>query len=82
MSDKDDPQKRVRDPNRGSGQRFDPLSLVQVLIMLMQYLLWLMIKIGEIDTSNLQQTLVASFQPPPWPQKHVHENRGIEDLAT
>ena len=60
----------------------DPLSLVQVLIMLMQYLLWLMIKIGEIDTSNLQQPLVASFQPPPWPQKHVHENRGIEDLAT
>ena len=41
-----------------------------------------MIKIGEIDTSNLQQPLVASFQPPPWPQKHVHENRGIEDLAT
>ena len=37
---------------------------------------------SKIDTSNLQQPLVASFQPPPWPQKHVHENRGIEDLAT
>ena len=24
MSDKDDPQKQVRDPNRGSGQRFRP----------------------------------------------------------
>ena len=37
---------------------------------------------SKIDTSNLQQPLVASFQPPPWPQKHIHENRGIEDLAT
>ena len=34
---------------------------------------------SEIDTSNLQQPLVAFFQP--WPQIHVHENRGIEDLA-
>ena len=23
--------------------------------------------------------MVASFQPPPWPQKHVHENRCIKD---
>ena len=37
---------------------------------------------SKLDTSNLQQPLVASFQPPPWPQKHIHENRGIEDLAT
>ena len=37
---------------------------------------------SKIDTSNFQQPLVASIQPPPWPQTHVHENRGIEDLAT
>ena len=34
---------------------------------------------SKIDTSNLQQPLVASFQP--GSQKRVHENRGIEDLA-